>query len=145
MQTFAGGRDAKEFIIGRIVNEARRENVPLSEVERKMLYFSETAWTLPDIAVANEAFDRECDREEYEQKIAGLIRKLYTDARANDQGELEAWEEAVRILREEDHYILEMFPREPYRRPRGDFLKLVATALSIVFVMCAIAIFATSR
>jgi hypothetical protein len=35
--------EAKEFLISRIVTEAQRENVPLSEIERKMLYFSETA------------------------------------------------------------------------------------------------------
>jgi hypothetical protein len=46
---FHSAREAKEFLISRIVEEARRENIPLSEVERKMLYFSETDWTLPDI------------------------------------------------------------------------------------------------
>ena len=40
---------AKEFLISQIVEEAQRENVPLSEVERKMLYFTETEETLPDI------------------------------------------------------------------------------------------------
>jgi hypothetical protein len=54
---FSGGRDAKEFIVGKIVLEAERESVPLSEVERKMLCFSETAWTLPDIADVKEAFE----------------------------------------------------------------------------------------
>jgi hypothetical protein len=51
---FHSAREAKEFLISRIVEEARRENIPLSEVERKMLYFSETDWTLPDIMQVNE-------------------------------------------------------------------------------------------
>jgi hypothetical protein len=59
VQRFATARDAKEFLVSRIITESQREGVPLSEVERKMLYFSETAWTLPDIGEVNDAFDRE--------------------------------------------------------------------------------------
>jgi hypothetical protein len=49
MKAFHSGREAKEFLISRIVEEAQRENIPLSEIERKMLYFTESGWTLPDI------------------------------------------------------------------------------------------------
>ena len=47
-------REAKEFLISKIVAEAQRENAPLSETERKMLYFTESGWTLPDIAQVSE-------------------------------------------------------------------------------------------
>jgi hypothetical protein len=42
-------REAKEFLASQIAEEAQREQVPFSEIERKMLHFSETGWTLPDI------------------------------------------------------------------------------------------------
>ena len=42
MKAFHSGQEAKEFLISEIVAEAQRENVPLSEVERKMLYFTES-------------------------------------------------------------------------------------------------------
>jgi len=42
MNPFQSAREAKEFLISRIVEEAQRENIVLSESERKMLYFSET-------------------------------------------------------------------------------------------------------
>ena len=67
---FANAREAKEFLVTRIVAEAQRESVSLSEVERKMLYFSETGWTLPDIMVVSDAFDRDYDQAKYEEKIA---------------------------------------------------------------------------
>ena len=54
--------------------EARRENVPLSDVERDMLYFSETHWTLLNISEVNDQFEAEYDAVEYEEKMAGLIR-----------------------------------------------------------------------
>jgi hypothetical protein len=46
---FASAREAKQFLVAQIADEAQREGVSLSEIERKMLYFSETDWTLPDI------------------------------------------------------------------------------------------------
>lgn len=61
---FPSAREAKEFLVSRIVEQARRENTPLSEIERKMLYFSETGWTLPDIMEGNEEFDREYETGE---------------------------------------------------------------------------------
>jgi hypothetical protein len=67
MKAFHSGREAKEFLISRIVEEAQRENIPLSEIERKMLYFTESGWTLPDIMKVNDDFDREYDQDEYEQ------------------------------------------------------------------------------
>jgi hypothetical protein len=50
-------RHAKEFLVSKIVNEAQREGLLPSEIEKKMLYFSETGWTLPDMEEINTAFD----------------------------------------------------------------------------------------
>jgi hypothetical protein len=85
VQTFATPRDAKEFLVSRIIAESRLEGVPLSHVETKMLYFSETAWTLPDIGEVIEAFDRECNQAEYEHKIGTLIRNLCANLRSNNR------------------------------------------------------------
>jgi len=68
-----------------------------------MLYFSEIAWTLPDIAEVNDAFDSQCDRTNYEQKITNLVREFCADARADNREEFDVWREAVRTLRREDH------------------------------------------
>jgi hypothetical protein len=103
VQSFATARDAKEFLVSKIVAEALREGVPLSEVERKMLYFSETAWSLPDIVEVNEAFDSEYARAEYEEKIANLIREMYANARSNGARGVDDLREEVRILGKEDH------------------------------------------
>jgi hypothetical protein len=83
VQTFATARDAKEFLVNRITTEAQREGVPLSETEREMLYFSETAWTLPDIADVNEAFDRDYDQARFEEKIGTLVRNSCAESRKN--------------------------------------------------------------
>src|ERR1041385_7920039 len=96
-----------------------------------MLYFSETAWTLPDILEVNAKFDHQCNQEEYEKKIGGLIRNSRKRAHKDDKQEFDAWSEAIRMLSKEDHYLLVMDGQAGIR-PTGDLLKLLATALAII-------------
>ena len=109
-------RDAKEFLVSQIAGEAEREGHPLSDLERKMLYFSESGWTIPDALDVSAAFDREYDTDQYEQKIAGLVQA----ARKRATGETAArWTNAIDKLAEGDHYISIMLgdvrPREETR------------------------------
>lgn len=131
MKAFHSGREAKEFLIYHIVAEAQRENVPLSEVERKMLYFTESGWTLPDIMQVNEDFDRDYDQGDYERKISKLIRKADRRLGKDSPEDYDRWWAAIRFLQREDHYISVMI-RLAGLRPRGDQLRLFVTALGIV-------------
>jgi len=131
MKAFHSAREAKEFVISRIVAEAERENVPLSEVERKMLYYSESGWTLPDRTIIYEDFDRECDSTEYETKIARLIKGAYHRACKDSREDYDSWWAAIRLLKKQDHYVLVMIGLAGLR-PRGDQLKLLGAGLGIV-------------
>jgi len=131
MKAFHSGREAKEFLISRVVAEAQRENVPLSELERKMLYFSESGWTLPDIAAVYEEFDREYDQNAYEKKIARLIGKADKHTRKESRDEYDMWRAAARLLKREDHYISVMIGMADLR-PAGDQLRLLGAGLGIV-------------
>jgi len=133
MSTFSTGRDAKEFLVAKIVEEASREGVSLSEIERKMLYFTETAWTLPDIMQVNAEFDRDYDQNEYEKKIAHLIKNAGERAEASSKEEYERFWSAIRRLKKEDHYILVMVNRSGLHPP-GDFRRLWSAGLIIVLV-----------
>jgi hypothetical protein len=147
VQTFVTAREAKEFLISRIITEAQREGVPLSELETKMLYFSETAWTLPDIMEVSEAFDRDYDEAEYEQKIGTIIRNFCTKARKENRDEFNTWTEAVRTIRPEDHYLLVLIdaPRGAGGNSGSRFLKLLLIGLAIVVVVLAIGYLILSR
>lgn len=135
---FSDDREALDFIAARIADEAQREGVQLSEVERKMLYFSETAWTLPDIWEVNDKFDSEYDQDEYEKKISTLIKKALARARKLQPEEFDAWNEAIHRLSKDDRYLLVMTGQAGIRRtfrparPPGDLWKLCGTALAIV-------------
>jgi hypothetical protein len=131
MKAFHSGREAKEFLISELVAEAQRENVPLSEVERKMLYFTESGWTLPDMMKVSEDFDREYDQGKYERKIAKLVTKADRRMRKSSRDDYDRWWAAIRFLQREDHYISVMI-RFAGLRPRGDQLRLFAAGLGIV-------------
>lgn len=97
---------AKDYLAGRIAEQARREGEPLSEIEHKMLYFTEQGGITPSMMGVSEEFDRDYDQDEYEQRIAALIRAIYaSDAQASERTR-ETWNEAIAKLAGEDHYIL---------------------------------------
>jgi hypothetical protein len=118
-------------LISRIVAEAQRENIPLSEVERKMLYFTESGWTLPDMTAVYEDFDRDYSQNKYEKKIAKLIRKAAKHDYRESREEYDAWWSAIRFLKREVHYISVMIGIAGLR-PAGDQLRLFGTALAVV-------------
>jgi len=62
----------------------------------------------------------------------------------DSQDEFDKWTEAVRVLRQEDHYLLVLIDAaETGGRPRGDVLRLVAVAMAIFTVFVAIVLLAT--
>ena len=138
MQTFSSGREAKEYLVAKIVAEAERGGTPLTATERKMMYFSETAWTLPDIVEVNEVFERDYDAASYEAKISGVAKRAR--AHADQAKELATWKEAVRILQREDHYLLVLLTaaqNESSALVTMDRLKLVGTALLLCLLFLA--------
>lgn len=111
-----------------------------------MLYFSETAWTLPDIGEVNYAFDREYNQAEYEQKIGRLIRTLCANARATNREEFDAWTAAVTAIRREDHYLLVLIgAAESSALPVRRLLKLSVIALAVACVIMAIGFWVIKR
>ncbi len=125
-------RDAKNFLAGKIVEEAQREGAPLTELERKMLYFTETGWTLPDMKEVSAEFDRGYDQGEYEQKIAGLAARLQGRLEVQGEQESETWNRAIEKLSLGDHYILVLLDASSMTRkgPKQN-LKIVAIALAL--------------
>jgi hypothetical protein len=123
-------REAKEFLVSQIAEEADRESVVLSETERKMLYFSESGWTLPDMAAVSDEFDSESDQNKYEKKIARIIRGAYKSACKRDRETYDNWWASIRLLNREDHY-LSVMTRRAGLRPRHDQLKLFITSLAV--------------
>src|ERR1700733_7200714 len=143
MNAFHSGREAKEFLISRIVAEAQRENVSLSEVELKILYFTESGSTVPDTTAVSEHFDSEYSQNEYEHKIARLIRNAAKHDRKESRDEYGTWWDAIHFLRREDHYISVLIGVAGLA-PAGHLSRLLATGLA--FAVCLLlAVFVLAR
>jgi hypothetical protein len=150
MTAFATDREAKEYLVARIVDEATREGSPLTEIERKMLHFTESGWTLPDIMEVNAEFERDYDNDEYEAKIHALVNAIEAGDKTGNPGDVETWRSAVAKLREGDHYLLVLIdglslPGQSKPRPPGDFVRLILTAIGLSALLFVLMLFFRKR
>jgi hypothetical protein len=143
MAEFDSQREAKEYLAGKIVTEAKREGKPLSEIERKMLYFSETDWTLPGILEVNAEFERHYDEDEYEGKICALGQAIEAQLKGAGAEESDAWYAAIQKLSEGDHYLLvllntNLVSQTAAKHPLRRLLKLWFIAFAITLGILAV-------
>lgn len=124
--------EAKEFLVSRIVDEGRRRHVGLSEVERKMLHFSENYPTLPDMMEVAEKFEAQYDDEKYEKKIQRLSRRAFKRDQKESKEKVELWRQAIKALKREDHYLLVMLD---VPRSAADLTKLAVAGLVLAAIV----------
>lgn len=144
MNRFGTAREAKEYLIRRILEQADRDGVALSDVERDMLYFSETGWTLPNMMFISRVFDQNYDQDKYENKIAHIVRRIY-DQLDSDSDE---WNEALLRLREEDHYLLVLIDgasNEPQKTSRWEIVKYLLVGGVVALLLLPIGFFLESQ
>jgi hypothetical protein len=72
-ETVAG---AVGFLSSRVVEEARKDSIPLTDAELKQLSFTEETATAEEVAGARE-FDETNDTDEFEAKVASLLRNAF--------------------------------------------------------------------
>jgi hypothetical protein len=71
-------REAKEFLVDQTAKQAVIDGVPFSDLEKRMMYLSESDPTCEDPVALNEEFASQYSCEEYERKIARLLRHTYS-------------------------------------------------------------------
>ena len=137
--------EAKEFAIARIIAEAEREHIPLSETEKQMLWWTEVHPEphIRDLKALGERFDAECESGAYEAKIQDLAKEVYQRDRTESPVLRERWASAPTALSEEDHYVSVLLPTTtsdagPARL--ADFIKYIAIAIGIVLVITIAAV-----
>lgn len=138
---------AKQFFISKVIEEAEFDRVSLSEIEKKMLYFTEVHPSLPDIYLVNAEFERDYDSDEYEAKIARLLKNARDRDRHSSPNREQDWKDALDALKKEDHYILVMLYRAfpeyrktilPTHRVR-DYMIYIAIGIALVLALIGFA------
>ena len=93
--------------------QAQLEGVPLSELEKRMMYFTESGYVPEDPIALNEEFEAQYETDEYEAKIAKLLHLAYERARKENDVTRRRFDTAVKSLRRGDHYLLVMWDMRP--------------------------------
>ncbi len=125
--TFTSQKEAKKFLAERIIAEAEREHLTLSDDDKRLLYFSEAE---PE-TVQGISDDRLlAEDEEYEAKIVALLRSAYERDKAALEGPL--YKEATAKLREGDHYLSVMADEAFSKAPQVGSFPVVRT--SVLFI-----------
>jgi hypothetical protein len=127
--------EAKEFVASRIVDQALLEGVLFSEVERKMLFFSEAHPSLPDMYEVLTEFNETYNMFPYERTVSSLICNAFRRDR-EDVALAQRWEDAKKSLRREDHYINVMLKQGLASANRKrDFLIYIGIGIAVVLVI----------
>jgi hypothetical protein len=108
--------EAKDFLVQQTAEEAALEGVPLSNLEKRMMYFTETGECPEDPLTLNEEFDKEYDTDEYETKIKKLLANAHRRLKKEQSPALAEWEESLKVFDQTDDYILILCDRSPFAR-----------------------------
>ena len=98
-------QEAVEYLAQQAEVQANREGPQLSQPEKRMLRWSEVIPGMEASIELNDAFEAACDTDEYEERIAGLLKRAKP---ASGTPEAKRWDDAVAALRDQDAYILVM-------------------------------------
>jgi hypothetical protein len=133
-------KQAKDFLVQETSEQAAWENMPLSDIEKKMMYFTESdAASCDNPAELNDDFEAQYETAEYEAKVSRLLHHAYNRLKAEDPERKRNWDQAIRTLRKGDHYFLVLWDLKlPSEHPTRDFFKLLGVGL-LVAVGIAIA------
>jgi hypothetical protein len=99
-------REAKDFLVTQTAEQAALEGVPLSDLEKRMMYFTESSNAVEDPGKLHEEFEAEYDTPEFEKKISRLMSHAWKRLGREDSQKALQWRKAVGALLKGDHYIL---------------------------------------
>jgi len=127
-------KQAKNFLVQEMTEQAARENIPVSDIEKKMMYFTESdSASCDNPAELNDEFEAQHDTAEYEAKVSRLLHHAYNRLKVEDPERKWNWDQAIRALRKGDHYILVLWDRKlPSEHPIRDSIKLLGVGVLIV-------------
>jgi len=99
-------REAKDFLVAQTAEQAALDGVPLTDLEKRMMYFTEGPEAIEDPSTLNEEFEAQYDIAQFEKKISRLMGHAYKRIKSQNPEIVRRWDAAIRALRRGDHYIL---------------------------------------
>ena len=139
-------KEAKDFFAEQAVRQAALDNVSLSGIEKRMMYFTESDPASCDAPLnLNDEFESQCDTSEYEAKMSRLPHRAHARLKGNDPERLRTWKEAMSLLKTGDHYLLVLWMADfPSDHPSRDFLKKFGIGVLFAVVAFIVMVFVTA-
>jgi hypothetical protein len=120
---------AKDFL----VEQTALDSVPLSDLEKRMMYFTEGPDATEDSVVLNDEFETEYDMPTYEAKMPELLHRAYARVKKENPQTARTWNRSIRILRKDDHYLLVLWNQEgSIKSSANNFLKVFTVVASLI-------------
>jgi len=94
--------EAKNFLVQQIAQQAQLEGAPFSDLERRMMYFTETDECPKDSIALNDEFEAKNDSVDYEANISRLLHHAYLRLRKQNDSARRSWDLAIKCLRRGD-------------------------------------------
>jgi hypothetical protein len=70
-------REAKDFLVHQTAEQAALDSVPLADLEKRIMYFTESDDRCEDPIALNEEFESDVRSEEYEPKMSRLLKHAH--------------------------------------------------------------------
>jgi hypothetical protein len=137
-------REAEDFLVAQTAEQAALEGVPLSDLEKRMMYFTERPGAPEDPIKLNEEFEKEFDTAEFEAKISRLLHHAYQRLRKENDQARRNWDGAIRCLRRGDHYLLVMCDAATSgATPLRDSARLLAASFGVIGLLSLVLFIST--
>lgn len=141
-------KQAKDFLADQAAQQAALERTPFSDLERRMMYFTESDPVSCDDPISlNEEFERKYDTAEYETKMSRLLSRAHKRLKDENVGGMVQWDEAISTLEQGDHYVLlllnvdsKLTPREPVLRIRVVLAWGIGLGIALVIALMLVII-----
>ena len=107
-------KQAKDFLADQAAQQAALDRTPLSDLEKRMMYFTESDPASCDDPVSlNDEFEEKYLTAEYEAKMSRLLKRAYKRLKTENPGGKLQWDDAISTLKKGDHYVLLLVGRTP--------------------------------
>jgi hypothetical protein len=107
-------KQAKDFLADQAAQQAALDRTLLSDLERRMMYFTESDPASCDDPVSlHDEFEAKYDTAEYEAKMSRLLSRAYRRLKTDNPGGKLQWDDAVSTLKKGDHYVLLLLRQTP--------------------------------
>jgi hypothetical protein len=127
-------REAKDFLVRQTEEQALLDGVSFSDIEKRMMYFTESGEMPEDPTELNTAFEVEHETATYECKVGKLMRHAYWRLKKENPEYASDWRRAIKTLSAGDHYIVVLWDAGVTECPPYDMLKLLGTSLLVIIV-----------